>query len=92
MSFRTLIFSAAAIVASVSSGAQAATLDQVRARAQLVCGVNTGLAGFSLLDSQGIWKGLDVDYCRAIAAATLGDPQGHSVLITKYQGPVADRS
>jgi general L-amino acid transport system substrate-binding protein len=39
-----------------------------------VCGVNTGLAGFSLPDSQGVWRGLDVDYCRAIAAAALGDP------------------
>ena len=54
--------------------APAATLDQVRARGQLVCGVNTGLAGFSLPDSQGVWRGLDADYCRAIAAATLGDP------------------
>ena len=50
------------------------TLAQVRARGQLVCGVNTGLAGFSLPDSQGVWRGLDVDYCRAIAAAVLGDP------------------
>lgn len=39
-----------------------------------MCGVNTGLAGFSLPDSQGVWRGLDVDYCRAVAAATLGDP------------------
>jgi general L-amino acid transport system substrate-binding protein len=53
--------------------AEAATLDVVKARGQLVCGVNTGLAGFSLPDSQGVWRGLDVDYCRAIAAATLGD-------------------
>ena len=39
-----------------------------------MCGVNTGLAGFSLPDSRGEWRGLDVDYCRAIAAAALGDP------------------
>lgn len=63
-----------AIAAGVHASAQAATLDQVRARGQLVCGVNTGLAGFSLPDSKGVWQGLDVEYCRAIAAAVLGDP------------------
>ena len=49
------------------------TLDAIKARGQLVCGVNTGLAGFSAADSQGNWTGLDVDVCRAIAAAVLGD-------------------
>ncbi len=48
-------------------------LDAVKARGTLVCGVNTGLAGFSAADSQGRWTGLDVDYCRALAAALLGD-------------------
>jgi general L-amino acid transport system substrate-binding protein len=50
------------------------TLDQVRQRAQLVCGVSTGVIGFSSADSQGRWNGLDVDVCRAIAAAVLNDP------------------
>ncbi len=49
------------------------TLDTIKSRGQLVCGVNTGLAGFSQADSQGKWTGLDVDYCRALAAAILGD-------------------
>ncbi len=49
------------------------TLDAIKARGQLVCGVNTGLAGFSVADSQGNWSGLDVDYCKAVAAAILGD-------------------
>jgi general L-amino acid transport system substrate-binding protein len=49
------------------------TLDAIKARGQLVCGVNTGLPGFSQADSQGNWSGLDVDVCRAIAAAVLGD-------------------
>jgi general L-amino acid transport system substrate-binding protein len=49
-------------------------LDAIKARGALVCGVNTGLAGFSAADSQGKWSGLDVDYCRALAAAILGDP------------------
>src|SRR5436190_21531715 len=49
------------------------TLDAIKARGQLVCGVNTGLAGFSQADPQGNWTGLDIDNCRAIAAAVLGD-------------------
>jgi general L-amino acid transport system substrate-binding protein len=49
------------------------TLDTIKQRGQVVCGVNTGLAGFSQADSQGNWTGLDVDICRAIAAAVLGD-------------------
>jgi general L-amino acid transport system substrate-binding protein len=51
------------------------TLDGVKARGQVVCGVNTGLAGFSAADSSGKWTGLDVDVCRAVAAATLGDAE-----------------
>lgn len=49
------------------------TLDSVKARGQLVCGVNVGLPGFSAADSNGNWSGLDVDTCRALAAAALGD-------------------
>ena len=50
------------------------TLDAIKQRGQLVCGVNTGLAGFSQADSQGAWTGLDVDICKAVAAAILNDP------------------
>ncbi|MFC3125499.1 amino acid ABC transporter substrate-binding protein [Pseudoroseomonas globiformis] len=50
-----------------------ATLDTVRNRGMLICGVNTGVAGFSQPDSQGIWRGLDADICRAIAAVVVGD-------------------
>ncbi|NOG73024.1 amino acid ABC transporter substrate-binding protein [Roseicella sp. DB1501] len=59
--------------ATLAVPAGAATLDTVKQRGQLVCGVSTGFAGFSTPDSQGAYKGLDVDYCRAIAAAVLGD-------------------
>jgi len=55
-------------------GAEAGALDQIKARGALVCGVGTGLAGFSLPDDQGVWKGLDVDECRALAAAIFNDP------------------
>ncbi len=51
----------------------AATLDDVRKKGFVSCGVSTGLPGFSSVNSKGIWQGLDVDVCRAVAAATLGD-------------------
>jgi general L-amino acid transport system substrate-binding protein len=61
-------------VAAASTAASAATtLEAVKSRGYLQCGVNTGVAGFSMPDSQGNYKGLDVDLCRGIAAAVLGD-------------------
>ncbi len=57
-----------------ASAASAQTLDQVKQRGVLNCAVNIGLAGFSNPDDKGNWTGLDVDYCKAIAAAVLGDP------------------
>ncbi|MBE9606153.1 amino acid ABC transporter substrate-binding protein [Acetobacteraceae bacterium H6797] len=50
------------------------TFDAVKARGTLVCGVNTGLAGFAQPDSRGEWKGFDVDFCRAVAVAMFNDP------------------
>lgn len=50
------------------------TLRKVRARGELLCGVNTGLPGFSIADAQGKWTGFDVDFCRAISAAIFNDP------------------
>ena len=49
------------------------TLEAVTKKGFVQCGVNVGLAGFSQPDSQGVWKGIDVDVCRAIAAAVFGD-------------------
>jgi general L-amino acid transport system substrate-binding protein len=49
------------------------TLDAVKGKGFVQCGVNTGLAGFSQPDSRGVWKGIDVDLCRAVAAAVFGD-------------------
>lgn len=64
----------AAAICTLSTGAQAGkTLDGIKQRGQVVCGVNPGLAGFGAADSQGNWTGLDVDVCRAIAASVLGD-------------------
>lgn len=58
---------------AVSPSGPSATLAAVRARGSLRCGVNPGLAGFALRDSRGGWRGFDVDFCRALAAAVLGD-------------------
>ncbi len=54
--------------------AQAATLDDVRADDRLRCGINPGLPGFSQTDETGRWSGFETAYCRALAAAVLGDP------------------
>jgi len=69
-----------ALGALVAAGAMATapahagkTLDAIKARGQLVCGVNPSLPGFSAADSQGNWSGLDVDVCKAIAATVLSD-------------------
>jgi len=69
----TSIAAAAALCAGVST-ADAGTLDQVKSRGALVCGANPGLAGFGLPDDQGVYRGLDVDECRALAAAIFNDP------------------
>lgn len=53
--------------------AAASTLETVRARGHLECGVSDGVAGFSVVDERGRWSGLDVDFCRAVAVAALGD-------------------
>ena len=53
--------------------AQSATMDAVKARGAVRCGTSPGFPGFSMPDSQGVYRGLDVDVCRAVAAATLGD-------------------
>lgn len=61
------------LLATISLAIQANTLKNVQKKGYLSCGVSTGLVGFSSTDSKGHWKGLDVDLCRAIAAATLGN-------------------
>ncbi|SFI03283.1 amino acid ABC transporter substrate-binding protein, PAAT family (TC 3.A.1.3.-) [Bosea sp. OK403] len=63
-----------AVTATAVSAQAPATLAQVKSRNILNCGSNTGLAGFGVPDAQGNWVGLDVDYCRAVAAAIFNDP------------------
>ncbi len=62
--------SAAGLLAGMAA---AGTLDDVKARGELICGSNTGLTGFGAPDASNTWTGFDVDLCRALAAAVLGD-------------------
>ena len=70
----TLYLGTALALALAAGAASAATLDDVKARGTLKCGVNTGFPGFAFPDAQGQWQGFDVAGCRAVAAAVLGDP------------------
>ena len=77
MRFRRFFAAALATIGLGAAGgaAQAGqTFDVLRQRGTLNCGVNVGIAGFSLPDSQGVWRGMDADLCRGLAAAVLGDP------------------
>lgn len=71
---KSVFFGALAATTLVAGLAGAATLDEVKARGELLCGSNTGLTGFGAPDASGNWAGFDVDLCRAVAAAVLGDP------------------
>jgi general L-amino acid transport system substrate-binding protein len=73
MSFVRMAVASAALLVGLSVAAQADTLDTVKQRGKLICGVNTGLAGFGAPNDQGQWSGLDIDVCKAIAAAIFGD-------------------
>jgi len=80
------VFLGALTVAGLAAGAAAAgTLDDVKARGTLNCGVSTGLAGFSTPDANGVWGGFDVDVCRAVAAAVLGNPMAVEFVPTTGQ-------
>ena len=77
MKIKGLAAAFAALCMGVMGSAQAqqaaSTLDAVRARGQLVCGVHAGVIGFALPDSRGVWQGLDVDLCRGLAVAIFND-------------------
>lgn len=69
------LVAAGALAVGLAAAAGAGTLETVKQRGTLACGVSGGLNGFSDKDAQGKWSGFDVDFCRALAAAVLGDPQ-----------------
>jgi len=60
------------------------TVEAIKKRGALNCGIDTGVPGFAFQDNKGVWHGIDIDYCRAIAAAVLGDPDK-----VKYTGTTA---
>ena len=62
------------VLGIVGNADAASTLENVKSKGQLVCGVSTGTSGFAMPDSQGAFKGLDVDVCHALSAAIFGDP------------------
>lgn len=63
----------AALVSFAATNVQAGTLDDVKARGEVNCVISTGVAGFAAPDANGKWQGFDIDFCRAVAAAVLGD-------------------
>ncbi|QLQ19719.1 MAG: amino acid ABC transporter substrate-binding protein [Exiguobacterium profundum] len=72
---KSVLLGTLAATALMAGAAHAqATLEAVKARGELICGSNTGLTGFGMPDANGNWVGFDVDLCRAVAAAVLGDP------------------
>ncbi len=70
---KSVFFGALTVASLVAGAAAAGTLDDVKARGKLNCGVSTGLVGFAAPDANGNWNGFDVSVCRAVAAAVLGD-------------------
>jgi general L-amino acid transport system substrate-binding protein len=71
---KSVLFGAMTVAGLAAGAAAAGTLDDVKARGTLNCGVTTGLVGFAAPDANGEWKGFDVAVCRAVAAAVLNDP------------------
>ena len=71
--------------APAQTGSGSATLDNIRKRGELLCGLAGTVPGFSLADSQGVMKGLDADSCRLVAAAALGDASKVKFVVTTTQ-------
>lgn len=74
------VFAGALAATTLAAGLAHAqtTLETVKNRGELICGSNTGQAGFGAPDANGVWQGFDVGFCRALAAAVLGDPSAVS--------------
>ncbi len=81
MKLKSILVAGAAMAMSAGV-AHAATLEDVKAAGELKCIVSTGVAGFAYTDADGSWKGFDVDFCRATAAAVVGDPMKVSFVPT----------
>ncbi len=82
---KSLFLGALTVAGLCAAASAAATLDDVRARGKLICGVNTGLTGFAAPDANGVWKGFDIAICRAVAAAIFADPDAVEFIPTTGQ-------
>ena len=82
---KTVILGTLTVASLAAGAAAAATLDDVKARGKLNCGVTTGLTGFAAPNANGVWEGFDVGVCRAVAAAVLGDPMAVEFVPTTGQ-------
>ena len=82
---KSVLLGALTVAGLTAGAAAAATLDDVKARGVLNCGVSTGLVGFAAPNANGEWEGFDVDVCRAVATAVLGDPNAVEFVPTTGQ-------
>jgi len=80
MTFIKTAAAAAVMVLAAQAAHAGTTFDAVKARGKVICGTSTGVSGFSAPDSQGKWSGIDVDVCRAVAAAMFGDASKFEVV------------
>jgi general L-amino acid transport system substrate-binding protein len=78
------VFLASTVAQAEVSAPPGPTVEAIKKRGALNCGIDTGVPGFAFQDNKGVWHGIDIDYCRAIAAAVLGDPDK-----VKYTGTTA---
>jgi general L-amino acid transport system substrate-binding protein len=81
--FLSMIFTCSCLLARPATAGPA--FDAVKARGHVICGVNTGVAGFSAPDARGVYQGLDAEFCRALAAAVFGDVARVRFVPTTYQ-------
>lgn len=82
---KTVVLATLAVAGMAAGMSQASTLDEVKARGSLNCGVTTGLTGFAEPNASGVWEGFDVAVCRAVAAAVFGDPMAVEFVPTTGQ-------
>ena len=82
---KSVVLATLAVAGMAAGMSQASTLDEVKARGSLNCGVTTGLTGFAEPNASGVWEGFDVAVCRAVAAAVFGDPMAVEFVPTTGQ-------
>lgn len=82
---KSVVLATLAVAGMAAGMSQASTLDEIKARGSLNCGVTTGLTGFAEPNASGVWEGFDVAVCRAVAAAVFGDPMAVEFVPTTGQ-------